>query len=88
VPVERLEDVLWTAQVADCVPGGAFHNLSIWLLRDNSRYIESNRIERGNIEKIERAGCKDVAKGSLYATYRLAQKGQYCRTRDERSITF
>jgi len=25
--VERLEDVLWTAQVADCVQGWAFHNL-------------------------------------------------------------
>jgi len=58
------------------------------LLRDDSRYIESDLVERGNIEKIERAGCKGVAKGSLYATYRLAQKGQYCRTRDESSITF
>ena len=85
--MERLEDVLCPS--SGLRPGMGIPQPKVSaLLRDDSRYIESDLVERGNIEKIERAGCKGVAKGSLYATYRLAQKGEYFRTRDECSITF
>jgi hypothetical protein len=55
VPVERLEDVLWTAQVVDCVAGGAFHNLKYVrycsMTRDTLKAIYL--VERGNIEKLK-----------------------------------